>query len=370
MAGKSNTEAFERLPSQEIKERVKKVKENLSSRGYNDLSFLARGKRGLILYGKKGSKKVCIKYKNPFAKVNTIKHEFYILRYMRNMEIAPKPIELEKNFLAMEYIEGKLIKDFIEKVNKSNRDEIILLFWQLIDYMVMLDLIGLNKQEMNHPQKHIIINKRKSQKQSSNNSHIKPYLVDFERARFSKNPKNLSQFISYISGTKLKRFFGKQDIRLKGKRLREFISSYKKEVVKQKKISAPKIVKDFIRKNTTEQLKSILKEIKLCVFLSPKDLRDKVLIEAGEIPRGKTCSYSYLAKRVGTKAYRVVGSIMANNKFNPVIPCHRVIKANRELGSFNHKEDNLRKKDMLEKEGVDILKQGNKFYVSKDCFLG
>jgi O-6-methylguanine DNA methyltransferase len=62
---------------------------------------------------------------------------------------------------------------------------------------------------------------------------------------------------------------------------------------------------------------------------------EKVLAVVKKIPRGKTLSYAAVAKRAGSpRASRAVGSILKKN-FDPVIPCHRVIKSDGTLGAYN-----------------------------------
>ncbi len=54
-----------------------------------------------------------------------------------------------------------------------------------------------------------------------------------------------------------------------------------------------------------------------------------------EIPYGQTISYAQLAQKVGSpKAYRAVGSANGKNPFCIVVPCHRVIAADRSLGGY------------------------------------
>ncbi len=50
---------------------------------------------------------------------------------------------------------------------------------------------------------------------------------------------------------------------------------------------------------------------------------------------GKTYSYKEIAKLAGSpRASRAVGSAMKKNEFAIIIPCHRVIKANGDLGEY------------------------------------
>ncbi|MDJ0899640.1 MAG: MGMT family protein [Xenococcus sp. MO_188.B8] len=71
-----------------------------------------------------------------------------------------------------------------------------------------------------------------------------------------------------------------------------------------------------------------------------------------KIPQGKVTTYKKIAKALNTKAYRAVGNAMAKNDQLMVIPCHRVIKSNGEIG--NYRLGVTQKKNLLEKEGLVI----------------
>ena len=49
---------------------------------------------------------------------------------------------------------------------------------------------------------------------------------------------------------------------------------------------------------------------------------------------GETTDYYTIAKKIGTNAYRAVGNILRNNPLPLIIPCHRVIKKNGNIGGF------------------------------------
>ncbi len=69
------------------------------------------------------------------------------------------------------------------------------------------------------------------------------------------------------------------------------------------------------------------------------------------IPYGETRSYSQVAEGIGKpKAVRAVASACAANQAALVIPCHRVIRANGELGGYRWGEE--RKRLLLEREGA------------------
>jgi len=61
----------------------------------------------------------------------------------------------------------------------------------------------------------------------------------------------------------------------------------------------------------------------------------KVLLAARSIPWGKAVSYGRLAAMAGNPAgIRAAASVMRNNPFPLVIPCHRVIKSDGSIGGF------------------------------------
>jgi methylated-DNA-[protein]-cysteine S-methyltransferase len=59
----------------------------------------------------------------------------------------------------------------------------------------------------------------------------------------------------------------------------------------------------------------------------------KVLKTTLAIPLGYVTSYSSIAKAAGGGP-RAVGNIMASNPFAPIVPCHRVVKADFKLGGY------------------------------------
>ncbi len=78
---------------------------------------------------------------------------------------------------------------------------------------------------------------------------------------------------------------------------------------------------------------------------------DKVKNIVRRIPKGKSMTYKEVAARAGNpKAARAVGAIMRTN-YHDSIPCHRVIRSDGSLGSYN-RGGTLRKRDILHQEGA------------------
>ena len=73
-----------------------------------------------------------------------------------------------------------------------------------------------------------------------------------------------------------------------------------------------------------------------------------------QIPAGSISTYKEVAKALNIKAYRAVGSAMAKNPNPIIVPCHRVIKSNGDVGLYSYKEGIKTKIALLQNEGIDI----------------
>lgn len=78
-----------------------------------------------------------------------------------------------------------------------------------------------------------------------------------------------------------------------------------------------------------------------------------------KVPKGRVTTYKAIAKKMGTKAYRAVGTALNKNPFGilncsgkNMVPCHRVAASNGKLHGFAH---GLKKRaELLREEGIKI----------------
>lgn len=65
------------------------------------------------------------------------------------------------------------------------------------------------------------------------------------------------------------------------------------------------------------------------------DFKQQVYAIVKKIPKGKVMTYGEVAKKIGKPgAARAVGTVLSKN-YDPLIPCHRVIRANGKIGNYN-----------------------------------
>jgi methylated-DNA-[protein]-cysteine S-methyltransferase len=87
------------------------------------------------------------------------------------------------------------------------------------------------------------------------------------------------------------------------------------------------------------------------------EIQEKVLMAEYKIPRGWVSTYKRIAHHLDMpKGARVVGNALARNPFPIIIPCHRAIKTNGELGGF---QGGIGMKcALLELEGIEVSDKG------------
>ena len=102
-------------------------------------------------------------------------------------------------------------------------------------------------------------------------------------------------------------------------RIKETDSS--KELKKLKKI----LNDYFLGKNKKLQSNILMKGTKLQI---------KIWKELQKIPYGQTKSYGDIAKKIKTSP-RYVGNVCGQNKHLLLVPCHRVIRSDGQLGGFS-----------------------------------
>ena len=82
-------------------------------------------------------------------------------------------------------------------------------------------------------------------------------------------------------------------------------------------------------------------------------LEERVYKKLLEVPSGMVVTYGELARAVGLKnGQRKIGQIMRTNPFPVIIPCHRVVKSDGNIGGYAFGIE--RKENMLYKEGIEI----------------
>lgn len=180
------------------------------------MEIYAKGKRGIVFLEEKNGIKIAVKIKNPKSDaINRLQNEANFLELLNTHNIGPKFISFENNELRMEFIDGERIIDYLEK---KNRNDVMKTINDVIQQMIILDKLGINKYEMTNPYKHILVRKTDN----------KPVLIDFERCRKTLKPKNITQFMQFLTNKKIKNILEKKGLNINSAEMIKKMQDYKK----------------------------------------------------------------------------------------------------------------------------------------------
>ncbi|MBW2971520.1 methyltransferase [Candidatus Woesearchaeota archaeon] len=193
--------AFEQLYVYRLKKnRFRKL---LEKQGVSKIAPLSRGHRGLIFTGIWKNKKITVKIqRQDIGAKGTVDNEVKQLKKLNKHSIGPTLLFSGKDYFAYNYIEGDFIRQFIDR-STTKKDDVIDVLKKVFEQMYLMDHLGLNKEEMHHPVKHIIVTKGK-----------KPVLVDFERCKPKTKPHNVTQFAQFVISGKLLHHMQRHNIKI------------------------------------------------------------------------------------------------------------------------------------------------------------
>ncbi|MEK6984313.1 MAG: HemK2/MTQ2 family protein methyltransferase [Nanoarchaeota archaeon] len=185
----------------------------LESNEIKKVKYFAKGHRGLLFTGIYKNKKVIIKTKNPESMaIGRILNEAKWLKRLNKLAIGPKILISSSDYIIYRYIEGKFMLDYL---CNSNNNKIKKVIKKIFAQMFVLDKLRIDKEEMHHPVKHVIVSKGK------------PVLLDFERVHNSDNPKNVTQFCQFITSGHVNHLLKNKKIGIDKHRVIELARIYK-----------------------------------------------------------------------------------------------------------------------------------------------
>jgi HemK-related putative methylase len=184
-----------------------------------NLEFFAKGHRGMLFTARYKGKKAAVKTKLPESQaLGRIQIESHWLKRLNKKKIGPRLLYSEKDFFIMEFVDGKRIFDYAEHANKKQIKSVLA---KVFEQCYQLDKININKEEMHRPYKHIII---------KNN---KPSMIDFERANYSRKPKNVTQMFQFINSGRFRNLLIKKGLKINKKNIIKMSKIYKKTLDKK-----------------------------------------------------------------------------------------------------------------------------------------
>ncbi|HIH11661.1 TPA: hypothetical protein HA241_05700 [Candidatus Woesearchaeota archaeon] len=205
--------AFEELYVYKIQKST--VLQELERNDVADITYTTHGCHGDIYRGifNKGRKKTSVAIKI-IRSSSGVKHaldsEVHWLKRVNEVGIGPQLLFSSREYVVMEFVNGPLIIRWLETATSF---QIIRVLRALLKQCFVLDQLGITKEEMHHPLKHVFIQGGKL------------VLIDFERCSGSAKPKNVTQCVEFYS--RIAPFLERRRVQLNVPLLRQFAGEYK-----------------------------------------------------------------------------------------------------------------------------------------------
>ncbi|MBI2141957.1 methyltransferase [Candidatus Woesearchaeota archaeon] len=177
---------------------------------------LAKGHRGVVYTGLCKGRNVAVKAerKDVSAARGRARRESKWLRLLNRHKIGPKLLFSGRDYFAYGFVNGRFILEFIKS---SNRKMIKAVIKKVLKQCYLLDRLKVNKEEMHRPVKHIIVTSKGL-----------PVFLDFERCHNARKPKNVTQFLQFLSGGYVARLLLQKRIGIDNGRIRSLAGHYRK----------------------------------------------------------------------------------------------------------------------------------------------
>ena len=171
----------------QIKSRIKELDsldvESISFQGelqIGTISILGKGYVGIVVLGKIGRKKVAVKIRRIDSTRKNLKKEAELLKITNQSNVGPKLVDFSKNFLVMEYLEGKKIGDWVTGLKeKGSSSQLKVVIKKILEDCYSLDRVGLDHGELSNIAKHVIVGSKIT-------------IIDFESSSLDRKVSNVT----------------------------------------------------------------------------------------------------------------------------------------------------------------------------------
>jgi len=171
----------------QVKSRIKELKalgvESISFQGelqVGTISILGKGYVGVVVLGKIGRKKVAVKIRRNDSPRKNLKKEAELLGITNQSNVGPKLVNFSKNFLVMEYLDGKKIGDWVGSLKKKgNSSQLKTIIKKILEDCYSLDRVGLDHGELSNLSKHVIVGSKIT-------------IIDFESSSIDRKVSNVT----------------------------------------------------------------------------------------------------------------------------------------------------------------------------------
>ena len=221
----SNIWVYPRGTKAQIKSRIKELEslgvESVSFQGelkIDTINVLGKGYVGIVVLGKIGRKKVAVKIRRSDSPRKNLKKEAELLKITNRTNVGPKLVGFSKNFLVMEYLDGKKIGDWIASLKKKgSSSQLKTVIKKVLEDCYSLDRIGLDHGELSNLSKHVIVGKKIT-------------VIDFESSSTDRKVSNVTSATQALCiGSGISKIIGRVYKIPKKQKMISVLRKYKRE---------------------------------------------------------------------------------------------------------------------------------------------
>jgi len=150
-----------------------------------NVSVLGKGCVGIVTIAYRNGEKVALKIRRVDADRARMRREAEMLRKANSVHVGPRLLGVSKNFLLMQFIDGDLLPEWLDKRRRKALVRKVLR--EILEQCWRLDVAGLDHGELSRAPKHIIIDK----------SDVS-FIVDFETASINRKPSNVTSICQFL----------------------------------------------------------------------------------------------------------------------------------------------------------------------------
>jgi putative serine/threonine protein kinase len=108
-----------------------------------------------------------------------------MLAKANSVHVGPRLINVSKNFLLMQFIDGAVLPDWLDA--QKEKKPLCNVLKDILEQCWRLDNIGLDHGELSKAPKHLIVDRTQ-----------KPFIVDFETASVNRKPANVTSVCQFL----------------------------------------------------------------------------------------------------------------------------------------------------------------------------
>ncbi len=178
---------FPKATKKQLQSRINELRElkinSISFEGTSligTLYVLGKGYVGIVVLAKWKNKKVAVKIRRTDSQRERMENEAKLLMIANKKYVGPKVIESSRNFLVMEYLDGKRIFDWIKELKgKGQTSKLKSIVRKVLEDCYSLDKIGLDHGELSSITKHVIVGRKTT-------------VIDFESSSTKRRVSNVT----------------------------------------------------------------------------------------------------------------------------------------------------------------------------------